>query len=200
MKLNYFECKIRYTKIMEDGISKKKVTKSYLVDAMSFSEAEARIIKEISPFINGEVSVQDIKRTNYSDIFFLYTNPSADRWFKCKLSFITLDEKSGAEKKTNSYALVQAGDLREAIKYLDEQMKGTIMDYVIESVSETSIMDVYRYEAKEDAETEDADPVLKILSGIPDGEKTLVTIGDKSVVVDKTGPKTVIRSLTLQRE
>lgn len=130
---------------MENGLT-KKVSEPYLVDAISFTEAEKRIIEEIRPFMTGEFVISDIKRANYSEVFFCDAE-SADRWFKCKLSFITLDEKSGAEKKTSSYALVQAGDLREAIKYLDEQMKGTIMDYQIASVAETMIMDVYPYDA-----------------------------------------------------
>ena len=95
--------------------------------------------------MTGEFEVSDIKRVNYSEVFYNDAE-SADRWFKCKLSFITLDEKSGAEKRTNSYALVQAADLREAIKHLDEQMKGTIMDYQIAAVTETMIMDVYPYD------------------------------------------------------
>ncbi len=142
---NWFECKVKYEKTMENGLT-KKVSEPYLVDAISFTEAEKRIIEEIRPFMTGEFVISDIKRANYSEVFFCDAE-SADRWFKCKLSFITLDEKSGAEKKTNSYALVQAGDLREAIKYLDEQMKGTIMDYQIASVAETMIMDVYPYDA-----------------------------------------------------
>lgn len=142
---NWFECKVKYEKTMENGLT-KKVSEPYLVDAISFTEAEKRTIEEIRPFMTGEFVISDIKRANYSEVFFCDAE-SADRWFKCKLSFITLDEKSGAEKKTNSYALVQAGDLREAIKYLDEQMKGTIMDYQIASVAETMIMDVYPYDA-----------------------------------------------------
>lgn len=145
MMNNWFECKVKYEKTMENGLT-KKVSEPYLVDAISFTEAEKRIIEEIRPFMTGEFVISDIKRANYSEIFFCDAE-SADRWFKCKLSFITLDEKSGAEKKSNSYALVQAGDLREAIKYLDEQMKGTIMDYQIASVTETMIMDVYPYDA-----------------------------------------------------
>ncbi len=145
MMNNWFECKVKYEKTMENGLT-KKVSEPYLVDAISFTEAEKRIIEEIRPFMTGEFVISDIKRANYSEVFFCYAE-SADRWFKCKLSFITLDEKSGAEKKSNSYALVQAGDLREAIKYLDEQMKGTIMDYQIASVTETMIMDVYPYDA-----------------------------------------------------
>lgn len=145
MMNNWFECKVRYEKTMENGLT-KKVSEPYLVDAISFTEAEKRIIEEIRPFMTGEFVISDIKRANYSEVFFCDAE-SADRWFKCKLSFITLDEKSGAEKRSNSYALVQAADLREAIKYLDEQMKGTIMDYVIASVAETMIMDVFPYDA-----------------------------------------------------
>ena len=134
---------------MENGLV-KKVSEPYLVDAISFTEAEKRFIEEIRPFMTGEFEVSDIKRVNYSEVFYNDAE-SADRWFKCKLSFITLDEKSGAEKRTNSYALVQAADLREAIKHLDEQMKGTIMDYQIAAVTETMIMDVYPYRADLDA-------------------------------------------------
>lgn len=125
MMNKWFECKVKYDKTMENGLV-KKVSEPYLVDAISFTEAEKRFIEEIRPFMTGEFEVSDIKRVNYSEVFFNDAE-SADRWFKCKLSFITLDEKSGAEKRTNSYALVQAADLREAIKHLDEQMKGTII-------------------------------------------------------------------------
>ena len=100
----WFECKIRYEKVMENGMQ-KKVTEPYLVDALSFTEAEARIIEEMTPFISGEFTVSDIKRANYSELF-PSDEESADRWFKCKLIFITLDEKSGAEKKTSTQVLV----------------------------------------------------------------------------------------------
>ena len=109
---NWFECKIRYEKVAENGMN-KKVTEPYLVDALSFTEAESRIIEEITPFISGEFTVSDIKRANYSELF-PSDEEAADRWFKCKLYFITLDEKSGAEKKTATNVLVQAADLRDA--------------------------------------------------------------------------------------
>lgn len=140
----WFECKIRYEKTMENGMN-KKVTEPYLVDALSFTEAEARIIEELQPLITGEFTVSDIKRANYSELF-ASEEEAADRWYKCKLVFITLDEKSGAEKKTTTNVLVQAADLRDAIKKLDEGMKGTMADYQQASISETAIMDVYPYE------------------------------------------------------
>ena len=149
---NWFECKVSYLKMMENGVQ-KKVTESYLVDALSFTEAEARIIEEITPYISGEFTVSDIKRSNYSELF-PSEEDAADLWFKCKLYYITLDEKSGAEKKTSCYMLVQAADLRDAVNKLDEGMKGTMADYVIASVAETAIMDVYPYEAEPDVKPE----------------------------------------------
>lgn len=146
----WFECKIRYEKTMEDGMV-RKVTEPYLVDALSFTEAEARIIEEMTPFITGEFTVSDIKRANYGELFFS-NEEAADRWFKCRLFFITLDEKSGAEKKTTSFVLVQAADLRDAVKKLDEGMKGTMADYQIGAVTETAIMDVYPYATDNDTQ------------------------------------------------
>jgi len=130
------------------------VNEPYLVDALNFTEAEARIIEEIRPFMSGEFTVSDIKRANYSELF-SSDEEAADRWFKCKLLFITLDERSGAEKKTSVQILVQAADLRDAVKKLDEGMKGTMVDYQIASVAETAIMDVFFYQAP------DAKPEVK---------------------------------------
>ena len=150
-------CKIRYEKTMENGMN-KKVTEPYLVDALSFTEAESRIIEEMTPFISGEFEVSGVAKANYNEIF-PSEDESADRWFKCKLWFITLDEKTGVEKRTASNVLVQAADLRDAVKKLDEGMKDTLADYVIASVAETAIMDVYPYEADPDVKPEfnDAD-------------------------------------------
>lgn len=139
---NWFECKISYEKIMENGMQ-KKVTEPYLVDALSFTEAEARIIEEVHPFISGEFTVTDIKRARLSELFF---NENGDRFYKIKVYFITLDEKSGAEKKTAAQMLAQASTLKEAIDVLEEGMKGTA-DYTIASVTETQLIDVFPFDA-----------------------------------------------------
>ena len=191
----WFECKIRYERVMENGMN-KKVTEPYLVDALSFTEAEARIIEEMTPFISGEFTISDIKRANYSELF-PSDEESADRWFKCKLIFITLDDKSGAEKKTSTQVLVQAADLRDAVKKLDEGMKGTMADYQIASVAETAIMGVYPYSAEEsitDTISENANsPIVRnFIQSLPEGCKTTITVGGKKVVVDKTGKDTIV--------
>ena len=139
----WFECKIRYEKTMENGLV-KKVNEPYLVDALSFTEAEKRILEEIAPFMTGDYQVADIKRANYAELFETVSD-SADKWFRVKLVFITLDEKSGKERKTSQNVLVQAADLRGSIDRLDEGMKGSMMDYTIASVVETAIVDVFRY-------------------------------------------------------
>ena len=138
---NWFECKLRYDKMLETGVQ-KTVTEPYLVDALSFTEAEARIIEEIKPYISGEFTISDIKRVKYSDTFF---NESGDRYFKARLYLITLDDKSGAEKKTAVNMLVQATLLKEAVEIIETEMKKTMIDYSIASVVETAIMDVFPY-------------------------------------------------------
>ena len=133
--MSYFECKVRY----QDKLC-KKVNELYLVYALSFTEAEARIIDKITPFVSGELSLTAIKRANFSDLFL---NNDRDKVFKCKLQFITLDEKTASERKTPTNILIQANDLDEAKDLLDVAMKGTMADYVVESVVETKIVDVF---------------------------------------------------------
>ena len=149
MMNDWFECKVRYEKTLENGMI-KKVTEPYLVDALSFTEAERRFLEEIKPFMSGEFEVSDIKRAKFAEMFET-TDSDADRWFKAKVAFITLDEKSGAEKKTNQTMLVQASDLRDAVKRLDKGMEGSMVDYEIISVAETPIMDVFHYQVRSTA-------------------------------------------------
>ena len=139
----WFECKIQYEKTMEDGLQ-KKVTETCTTDALSFTEAEQRIMEEMSSCISGEFDIKDIKIAPYKEIFFSDAD-SADRWYKAKLQFITIDEKTAKEKRSSVNYLVNAGTLNGAVKNIDEVMGGTMIDYVIASVAETQIMDVYEY-------------------------------------------------------
>lgn len=181
---NWFICKIRYEKVMEDGLQ-KKVLETYVVDALTFTEAEARIINEMSAYISGEFEVVEIDRAVFKEIFFMgfgekvLDNQTKDllraamkkdkeagmkvydrsleecmkntdtRWYKSKLQFITLDEKTGKEKRNSVYYLVEGCSLESARKNIDEVMGGTMIDYVIVSVSETSFIDVFEYKSVE---------------------------------------------------
>ncbi|HHV85877.1 MAG TPA: DUF4494 domain-containing protein [Petrimonas sp.] len=146
---NWFECKVRYDKTLDTGMI-KTVTEPYLVDAMSFTEAEARILEEMQPYMSGEFTVSDIKRVRFSDTFF---NETGDRYYKAKLYFITLDEKSGTEKKTAVNMLVQASVLKEAVEIVETEMNKTMVDYTLASITETAIMDVFKYSAESQSKT-----------------------------------------------
>ena len=146
MMQSLFECKIKYEKTMENGMQ-KNVSEPYIVDAISFTEAEARIIQEVTPFISGEFTVSDIKRLKVSELV-LNERDADDRYYKCKLLFVTLDEKKGTEKKTAAVLIVKAANLPTAVKYLQEHMKGSMADYEIANVVETAYMDVFLYHAE----------------------------------------------------
>ena len=152
MTHEWFECKIKYEKQQDNG-ALKKVSEPYLVDALNFTEAERRITEEIAPFMTGEFQVSDIKRARFAELFEA-SEESADKWYKAKLGFVTLDERSGQEKKTYTNVLVQGSDLRRAIEVIDVCMKGSMADYIIVSVAETPIMDIYPYEAEPDVKPE----------------------------------------------
>lgn len=136
---NYFLVKVRYDKMMDNGVQ-KTVTEPYLVDALSFTEAETRITEEITPFAS-EFTVSAISRYKISESFL----GNGDRYYRCKLEYITLDEKSGSEKKQGMYFLVQARTIEEARNTIVDEMKKTMIDYDIVKIEETKIMDVFLY-------------------------------------------------------
>ena len=137
----WFECKVRYDKMKENG-SVKKVTEPYLVDALSFTEAEARITEEIRPFMSGEFSIPAIKKTNFAEVF---RDNASDKWWLVKYNIITIDEKSGKERKSAVNVIVQADTHQGATDNFNNGMKGTLADYEIGKVKETNIMDVFDY-------------------------------------------------------
>ena len=144
----WFECKVRYDKVMEDG-AQKKVTEQYVVDALSFSEAEQRIMDEMSAYISGEFEITDVKKAQYKEVFFC-DNGLEDRYYKAKLQFITIDEHTEKKKRSAVTYLVQAGTLDGAVKNINEMMNGTIIDYEKSNISETKIIDVFEYKNAEE--------------------------------------------------
>ena len=136
----WIEVRARYSKMNDKGII-KKVCEQYLVNAFSCTEAEARTTKELTPLISGEFSISNVGKTKITEIF---TDASGDRWYKVKVNFITIDEKTASEKRSASFILVQASTFREAYENFEKGMTGTMADYEIESIAETKIMDVYQ--------------------------------------------------------
>ena len=136
----WFECKIKIDKTTADGVIKTS-TENYLVDALSFTEAEARITEEMQPYISGEFKVDSVKRVRVSEMFF---DETGDRWYKAKVNCVTLDEKKGVEKRTASYMYVQATEFSRALQNLMEGMKGTMSDFEVASITETTLLDVFK--------------------------------------------------------
>jgi hypothetical protein len=139
---NWFECKIRYTKIDEKTGKEKKVTEPYLVDAISFTEAETRIFKEMEACISGDFTVVSIRRSNYSDIV---TTDGGEKWYKGKVTFMTIDESVGKEKKVSINMLVLSISINDADAKIKESLKGMTVDFESVSISETPIIDIFPY-------------------------------------------------------
>ncbi|MCH5234503.1 MAG: DUF4494 domain-containing protein [Muribaculaceae bacterium] len=154
----WFECKAKYEKMQENG-SVAKVNEPYLVDALTFTEAESRFIEELKPYISGDFTVSAVKKTKISEIFY---DDSGDRYYMVKVNFITLDEKSGMEKKSSNFILVQASSFKQAYDNFEKGMKGTLADYEIASISETMLMDVFplKYKIPENV-TVTVEPAVK---------------------------------------
>lgn len=148
----WIETKVKYQKTMEDG-TEKMVTEPYVVDALSFTEAESKIIDEMSVYVSGEFQVKAVKKAQYSEIFFSEVDDD-DKWYKAKLQFITIDEKTEREKRSNVTYLVQAKSLARALRYIDEVMGKTMIDYDTVGINETKIFDVFEHESKVETEKE----------------------------------------------
>ena len=140
----WFQCKVRYEKIVEGKT--KKVTEPYLIEAFSYTEAEARVMQELSPYISGDYSITNIKRAKIAELF---PNDLGDRWYTCKINIILLDESRGIEKKVANYILVQASAVLDAWQKLEIGMKGTLSDYVVVSIGESPIIDIFPYKKEE---------------------------------------------------
>ena len=144
----FFEVKIQYHKMQEDG-KEKKVTEQYVVEALSFTEAEARIIEEMNPYISGEFDVVSEKIAPYNEIF-LSDKSDDDKWFISKVGFITIDERTAKEKKQTFRYLVQAETSEKAMDYTKEMFSHGMSDYSIDAVQDTQTLDVFLYESKKD--------------------------------------------------
>lgn len=193
----WIEVKVRYDKMTDSGKT-VKVTDPYLVDAVSCTEAEARVVEEISSFVSGDFNVLNVGKTKISEIFW---DETGDRFYKVKVNFITIDEKSGVEKRKASFILVQASTFADALANFNKGMKGTMADYEIEAIAETKIVDVYCYQvpaqepAKVAADKGVQRAVKNFRNAIPEGMKVSMSASlsdgttlPETVVVDKSIP------------
>ena len=152
---SWYTVKVKFTKEFQDG-TLKRVTEPYLVNSLSFTEAEARIHREVGEFVRGEFLVTTISKTEYADIFHY---DDADVWYKCKVSYITEDGDSGKEKKVNNNFLVSAHNVKEAYERIEESLKGLMVTFEIPTIAVTPIIEIYPYESGMDEEGVNEVPV-----------------------------------------
>lgn len=149
---SWYETGVKYQKMQEDG-TEKVVTERYVVDALSFTEAENTIIDEMSVYVSGKMIVSNLGKAKYNEIFFSDVDDD-DKWYKAKLQFVVIDDKSDREKRSNVVYLVQAKSLARALRYIDEVMGKTMIDYDIVGINETKIYDVFEHKSLSDEASE----------------------------------------------
>ena len=166
MSATWYECKVKYRKFDEASGTQKVKTEPFLVDAVSYTEAESRITEEMSVYLSDseEIKITNIKVANYAEI---HPFENSDRWFKSRVSLIAFDEESGKERKTNLYLLVQANDVKEAYENTVSTMKDTMGEYTIPAIAESPIMDVFPYFSGEEEEIERLEEFTRIKNSVP---------------------------------
>ncbi|WP_299153440.1 DUF4494 domain-containing protein [uncultured Christiangramia sp.] len=170
MSVVWYECKVKYRKTHETGES-KVTTETYLLDAVSYTEAEARITEEMKTYTSEEFMITNIKVANLSEV---HPFENSDRWFKSKVSLISYDDESGKERKSNLYMLIQANDVKQAYENTEQALQETMGDYSIPAITESPILDVFPYFSDEEEPTVDSEVMEEI-------EET-----EKSEVVEET--------------
>lgn len=154
----WFICKVKYAKEDDKGIL-KNVSENYLVDAVSFTEAEARIYDELGSIIRGDFQVTNISKSNIVDVFHY---DDIDIWHKCKITYVVADEDSGKEKKVTQIMLVSAHDVKEAYDRIRESLNNMLVSFRVPEVIESNIVEIFPYVSEEDKEPEIPDNYRKL--------------------------------------
>lgn len=139
MRKHWFTCRVAYQKLSEEG-AETKVTESYLVDAYTYTEAEARITMRMRELVSTPFEVANITKSNLAEVFF---NDTAEMWFKIKVALIFYDDDAGKETQQNQFYLIEADDVKDAYEKTEKVLEGTISSYVIASITYTKILDVF---------------------------------------------------------
>ncbi|CAM4403216.1 DUF4494 domain-containing protein [Zobellia nedashkovskayae] len=166
MSATWYECKVKYRKLDETSGTQKVKTEPFLVDAISYTEAESRITEEMSVYLSDteEIKITNIKVANYAEI---HPFENSDRWFKSRVSLIAFDEESGKERKTNMYLLIQANDVKEAYDNTIGVMKDSMGEYTIPAISESPIVDVFPYFSGEEDDVKRLEKFTMLKNSVP---------------------------------
>ena len=151
----WFECKVKYNKTLQSG-KEQLVTENFLLDAVSFTDAETRMMRQMQEMVRGEFNVTDIKKSRIGEVF---PYDTGEWWFKATINLVTIDEEAGKEKKMRTYYLIMADDIKEALQRLDESLSYLVIPYVVSALAVSTIVDVFPYEPSESAVPEGLTPI-----------------------------------------
>jgi len=137
----WYECKVKYLKIDQGGFE-RKVNDNYLIDAVSYTDAETRIYDIMKELTRGDFQVMNIKRSNISEVI---SPDNGEWWYKAKISFVSIDEEKGKEKKISNYVIIMADDINDALKQLEKGLEYMLVPYVCTAIQLSTIADVFPY-------------------------------------------------------
>ena len=155
MNANWFEAKVKYVKVGEDG-KEKKVSELYLLDAVSYTEAESRITEELRKMIKGNFNIVGLKKSNITELV-ESNDENDDKWFRSTVAIIDADQISGKEKKSNQYFLVAGSDINSALSNLQKSLSTYVVPFEIPSVKDTNFVDVFPYFSEEKQKKSDSE-------------------------------------------
>ena len=136
-----FECTVRYSTPVEGTDQQKRVSEVYLFDALTYTEAEKRAYEKLPELIQGEFQVTNIRKARYAEVI---PNEEGGYWYKVKISFILIDEKSGKAKRVSQTVLTRAEDIKDAIDRTNDALNDT-PDFMVKAVNESAILDYFPY-------------------------------------------------------
>jgi hypothetical protein len=137
----WYECKVKYLKIDQGGFE-RNVSDNYLIDAVSYTDAESRVFEIMKEITRGDFQVMNIKRSNVSEVI---SKNDGEWWFKAKINMVTIDEEAGKEKKATNYFLIMANDLKDAFHQLEEGLSYMLVPYVTTAIQLSTIAEVFPY-------------------------------------------------------
>ncbi len=165
MVRTWFTCKVKYFKPIEDSDKVVKVTSSYLVNAHSFTEAEAIVTRNCEEFIIGDFYVDGLTKTNLSEVL---PYDDADDWYKVKIAYIMESDETGKERQVSTFSLLQANSVMDSFEKITKVLTSSADSWVIPSIGITKIEEVFFYNEVEETLREDGFVPVEESSAVSD--------------------------------
>ncbi|MEL6561383.1 MAG: DUF4494 domain-containing protein [Bacteroidota bacterium] len=192
----WYSCKVKFTKETEDGFL-KQVSENYLVDAVSYTDAESRIYAIMEDYVRGEFSVASIAKTNLSEVI---NYEDEENWYKCKVTYSTVDADKGKEVKVTTYMLVSAAHVKQAFERVEDNLSSMLVPFDIPAINLTNFVEVFPLQSEEDIEPEIPDNFVRYESSMPASDSFEEKQEEEATVVEETEQNPVAGEETVEEE